>query len=319
MSGLANRFACGWTRFWFTPQPASTLTLMRVVLGAVSAAWAVSILPDLQTFYFDDGLLQEPRYGAHRLGLFQWFESDAAVVVVWMAMLVSSIGLAFGRVPRVAAVVLWLSTLTMQQGAPSALNAGDLLLRIWTTYFALFAVLTPARHLSHPLFGERAADGSRRWPPAPSWLVRLAQIQLTLIYPATVIAKLEGDTWREGTAALYALGLQDFERFWVPAVVRENLILGNVMTWFTIAVELALPFLLWTKRTRWLGIGLGLLMHVGFDYVMRLGFFLPALAIGYLSFVTPAEVGRALDWVRLRLSRRVVEVASGTEAAHARS
>ena len=40
----------------------------------------------------------------------------------------------------------------------------------------------------------------------------------------TSIAKLDGDTWREGTAALYALGLVDFERFWVPAFVRENLL-----------------------------------------------------------------------------------------------
>lgn len=318
LARIGEAFVRRWSAFWFTPQPASTLTAMRVMIGATSVAWALSILPDLQTFYFDDGLLSEPSYASNRLGLFQWFRSDTAVVVVWSTMLLSALAVSAGRLVRLAAPVLWLAMMTMQQGAPSALNAGDLLLRIWTTYLALFAVLTPAAHLSHSLLGRRG-DGPR-WPLAPSWLIRLAQIQLTVIYPATVIAKLEGDTWREGTAALYALGLQDFERFWVPQFLRESLILGNVMTWFTLGVELSLPFLLWTRRTRWLGIVLGIVMHIGFDYVMRLGFFLPALAIGYLAFVQPAEVERARSWLHRRVGlASAVAAESRHEPAHARS
>lgn len=298
-----DAFAAAWVRFWFTPQPASTLTVMRVMIGVTTFAWAVSILPDLATFYFDDGLFPEPTYAEHRIGLFQWFTSDTAVVVVYVALVLASLALMAGRGVRVAAPVLWLTMASMQQGAPNALNAGDLLLRVWTTYLAVFALLTPARFLRVPVFGERAGDGSRTWPLAPAWLVRVAQIQLTIIYPATVIAKLDGDTWREGTAALYALGLVDFERFWVPEVVRESLVVGNLMTWFTLGVEFALPFLLWTRRTRRLGLVLGVGMHLGFDYTMRLGFFLPAMLVGYLAFVRPDEVERPLRWVGGRIDR----------------
>jgi hypothetical protein len=278
---------------------------MRTLLGLASLAWALSIAPDLRTFYFEDGLIPAPRYADYRLGLFQWFTSDAVVVVVWALMIGSALTLVVGRGVRIGAPLLWLATISMQQGAVTALNAGDLLLRIWTGYFALFALLTPSRFLDVPLFGHRGPDGTRGvYPTAPTWLVRVVQIQLSVIYPATVIAKLDGDTWREGTAALYALGLQDFERFWVPGFMRENLVLGNLMTWFTLGVELALPFLLWTRRTRWTGIVLGILMHAGFDYTMRLGFFLPAMTIGYLSFVRPDEVERALGRVRARFARR---------------
>lgn len=301
---IGEWFAQGWLRFWFEPAPASTLTLMRVALGVSTLAWALSIGPDLRTFYFDDGLFPEPGYADHRLGLFQWFTSDLVVVAVYFALAIASIALIAGRGTRVAAPVLWITMLTMQQGAPNALNAGDLLLRIWTAYFALFALFTPSRFLDIPLFGHRGSDGARTWPLAPNWLVRLAQLQLTVVYPATVIAKLDGDTWREGTAALYALGLRDFERFWLPEFVRENLVLGNFMTWFTIGVEFSLPFLLWTRRTRWLGIILGVSMHLGFDYTMRLGFFLPAIVIGYLAFLRPSEVERGLRWLHRR-SRRV--------------
>ena len=308
MSGLLARFGAGWLRFWFTPSSLAVVAAMRTLLGVATLAWALSILPDLRTFYFDDGLLQEPNYAPHRLGLFQWFTSDGAVVVAWLTLVAASLTLITGRWVRVGAPVLWLAMLTMQQGAPSALNAGDLLLRIWTAYFALFALVTPRRFLEAPLFGHVHPDGGRTWPTGPTWFVRLAQIQLSVIYPATIIAKLDGDTWREGTASLYALGLVDFERFWVPGFLRENLVLGNVMTWFTVAVELSLPFLLWTRRTRWFGIVVGLLMHLGFDYTMRLGFFLPAMTIGYLSFVHPDEVERVLG--RARGGRRPVLVKS---------
>ena len=294
-----------WSRFWFSSASASTLTAMRVALGVASLGWAVSIAPDLRTFYFDDGLIPSPNYADYRLGLFQWLTSDAAVVVAWAAMVVAAISLIVGKGVRLGAPLLWITTLTLQQGAAIALNAGDLLLRIWTAYFALFAVLTPSRFLDVALFGRPSSGATpdRVWPTAPVWLIRLAQIQLTVIYPTTVIAKLDGDTWREGTAALYALGLQDFERFWLPAFMRENLVVGNLMTWFTLAAEISLPFLLWTRRTRWFGIVVGILLHGGFDYTMRLGFFFPAMVIGYLAFVRASEMDRFLTWVHGRGSK----------------
>lgn len=300
----------GWVAFWFTPASSSVLALMRTFLGLTSLGWALSILPDLRTFYFDDGLIPSPRYADYRLGLFQWFEGDTAVVVVWCLMVVASLSLLLGRWTKVGAPLLWLTTITMQQGAVTMLNAGDGMLRIWTTYFAVFALLTPRRFLDVPVFGLRRDDGTRHWPSAPTWLIRVAQIQLTVIYPATIIAKLEGDTWGEGTAALYALGLVDFARFPVPDLVRESLLVGNVMTYFTVAVELSLPFLLWTKRTRWVGILAGVGMHLGFDYTMRLGFFFPAMLIGYIAFVRPDE----LEAFQRRVRRLVGRARSAPES-----
>lgn len=289
-----------WNRFWFTPAPVTTITVLRTLFGLVVLGWGVSLVVDLRAFYFHDGLLPPQRYADHRLGLLQWFTSDAMVVVTFVVMMVSAVALVVGRFVRLAAPLVWITLLSLQLDSAGVMNAGDNLLRIWALYFAVFAVLTPSRFLDVPVWGRRSGE---LFPVGPTWLLRVMQLQLTIIYPATVVAKLEGDTWREGTAALYALGLTDFERFWVPAVVREHLLLGNLMTWFTIGLELALPFLLWTRRTRWAGIVLGVAMHAGFDYTMRLGFFLWAMAIGYLSFVRPEEMARPLAWLAAKVRR----------------
>ncbi|MCB0996523.1 MAG: HTTM domain-containing protein [Acidimicrobiales bacterium] len=307
---VIDRVRVGWNRFWFTPAPVTTLTVIRTLLGFTVFCWGLSVLPDLRTFYFQDGLMPTPSYADHRLGLLQWFTSDAAVVVVFVAMMLGAVALMAGRFVRVAAPVVWITLISLELDNTSVLNAGDNLLRIWAVYFAIFALLTPSRFLDVPLWGRRGVDGAQPFPVGPTWLLRVMQLQLTVIYPATVVAKLDGDTWREGTAAIYALGLTDFERFWVPDVVRENLVLGNLMTWWTIGLELALPFLLWTKRTRWAGIILGIGMHAGFDYTMRLGFFLWAMTMGYLSFVRPDETARPLRRLAALRWRSPPEVAA---------
>ena len=119
----------------------------------------VQCLSWMRSFYFDEGLLPEPGYADHRVALFQRVESDAVVVVVFVALVVSSILVMAGWWVRLSAPVLWLTMMTMQLGAPSTLNAGDMMLRIWTAYLALFACARRAGSCRCRCRGEPAPDG----------------------------------------------------------------------------------------------------------------------------------------------------------------
>jgi hypothetical protein len=136
----------------------------------------------------------------------------------------------------------------------------------------------------------------------PAWLLRMMQFQLTAVYVDTAIEKSTGSRWHNGTAASIALGLEEFERFYVPEFVRENLDVGNIGTWFAIGLEVTLPLLLWNRRTRLIGIVLGVGMHFVFDYAMRLGYFFPGMLIGYIAFMRPGDMRSILAFPR-RLRR----------------
>lgn len=295
-----------WSAFWFTPRPASTLAAFRVAVGVTAFCWGLSLSFDLTSFYGDSGIKPNPFYPdhdwtaweGHRLGLMQWFGSDTSIRVIWGLLLVSAALVVAGRWLKLSAPLMWLCVLSFHQDNSSIGNAGDDLLRIWCLYLALFCLLTPNRLTSVPLFGRRDVDGTRWYPMAPSWLLRLVQVQMTIIYPASVIAKLAGDRWLDGTASLYALGLTDFERFWVPGILRDSVALGAVFTWATLAVEFALPFLLWTKRTRRAAIVMGVGLHLSFQYSMRLGFFGWVMTSGYIAFLTASESERILRFLR---------------------
>ncbi|MDH4169663.1 MAG: HTTM domain-containing protein [Acidimicrobiia bacterium] len=281
-----------WNRFWFEPRPVSTLTLFRISLGVALLCWFVSLSWDLESFFGSQGLRPGQTYGGERIGLLKWVEADAAIWALWATGLVTSLLVIAGRLVRLAAPLVWFCVMSLWLDNTGVWNAGDDLLRAWALYFGIFALVTPAAFLS-----VGAGGRDRSFPAGPHWVLRLVQIQITVIYPASVIGKVSGGRWWDGTASLYALGLEDFQRFWVPDFVRENLVVGAVFTWYTLLVEALLSILLWVPRTRRIAIVAGLTMHFGFQYTMRLGFFAWAITIGYIAFLTPTESRRILSWL----------------------
>ena len=131
--------------------------------------------------------------------------------------------------------------------------------------------------------------------------MRLVQLQLTLVYPFSAIDKLRGETWHDGTAALWALQVVDLQRFHPPELLLSSPLLGNLLTWATLTLELSLPFLLWNERARRPALALGLAMHVGFAIPISLGFFSAFIALAYVSFVRPGEAERLIVALRERV------------------
>jgi hypothetical protein len=91
-----------------------------------------------------------------------------------------------------------------------------------------------------------------------------------------------------------------------------------VLTYWTLALEITLPFLLWIPRTRRLAILLGLALHLGFDYPLRLGFFSWSMVIGYVAFLTPTEAAAVAGWLR-RLWARIRDPLGAVRGAAARA
>jgi hypothetical protein len=57
------------------------------------------------------------------------------------------------------------------------------------------------------------------------------------------------------------------------------------MTFGTIIVEITVPFLLWVRRTRWLGVFLGVSLHLGIAVSSKLALFSIAILAMYPAFL----------------------------------
>jgi predicted DCC family thiol-disulfide oxidoreductase YuxK len=291
-----RRVLQGWDRFWFAPAPTSTLALFRIAFALVVLAWAFSLAPSLFAFFSEDGILStQPDRGAAAWGVLDVFSSDAAVTALYLALIAGSVCLLVGFRSRLAALVVFVCIVSLNRRNPWVLNSGDLLLSV----LAFYLMLAPSGSALSVDRWLRNRKGFWEFPERSVWSLRLVQVQVSILYVAAVWAKLQGATWNDGTAVSYALRIEDLERFPVPDLVTGSLVLVNLLTYGTLAVELALGLLVWNRVLRPWVLLLGLSLHLGIDLAVRVGFFSYAVLVAYIAFIPPET---ARDWI-LRLRR----------------
>jgi hypothetical protein len=220
-----------------------------------------------------------------------------------------------GAWTRIAAAVVFVGLMSFERRNPFVLNSGDQLLRA----IAVYLVLAPSGVALSVDRWRRAKHRFWEFPQRAPWTLRLIQIQISILYISTVWAKVRGTTWNDGTATSYALRIEDIARFPVPDFIAESLLLVNLFTFGTLALELSLGVLIWNRALRPYVIAMGVLLHLSIEYQIRVGFFGAAIFTGYLAFVPPARMDAVVLLVRDRLGRRGAEAprAAGSEPAAA--
>jgi Vitamin K-dependent gamma-carboxylase len=137
------------------------------------------------------------------------------IVIVFVATLVAALAVTVGFHTRIAAVVLWIGIVSIDQRNGLVTNTGDGVVRS----LAFLLVLSPAG-TALSLDPLRAAP-ARFWefPARAPWALRLIQIQICLGYLFAVTGKFATEAWTNGTAVADALRIDDVHRLTAPAFV----------------------------------------------------------------------------------------------------
>lgn len=290
---LGRTIADAWSAFWFTPQPAYTLGLVRIGFGVVAIIWTLALLPDLFRVFGTDGAAPIYVRQAYEWSVFAIWSGDTAMRIGWALLLVATLALTVGWHSRIAALVVFVMIYSFNRRAFYIFNAGDTIIIVIALVLAL-SCCGAALSLD-----QRRQSGSF-WSAqtlAP-WPIRLLQIQLTLIYLVSVQAKLSNKPWTDGSAAYYAWRTDGrWSLLPVPEWLAGNAILVNAATWGTLLIELALAILVWNRRCRFWVLAAGVVMHVTMMVTMNVAFFSLAMFVLYLAFV-PWETVKNLRTVR---------------------
>jgi hypothetical protein len=288
----------GWRAFWFYPQPAYTLGLVRIVFGVITIGWTLSLLLDLQSFFSSTGVLPREPENPFEFGLFEFWNDDRALLVAWTALLIAAVTLTMGWHSRLSALLVWTLVMSFEYRNPFIFNSGDSLLRIE----ALFLALAPCgAALSLDQRRRTGSFWSAQWR-AP-WPLRLMQIQLTIVYLSTFVARMGGEKWLEGTALSYALRLEDMLIIPIPQWISMNPLLINVASWGTMILEVLIGILIWSRPWRRWVVVAGVVLHCAIMVTIGVGFFTPAMFVLYLAFVAPESVRCMPDTAKRFISR----------------
>lgn len=316
--------ASAWDRFLFEPESPSPLALLRIVWGLLAVAWGVSLLPDVDPFLTRGELYYGGGNAPGYWNPLEWTHWQSAPMAVCILLIVTGLMTAVGLFSRASAVLAVMSLLALQRTNPIVSNSGDLVLRHVGIAVALGSsglllsvdeVRSRRRartHRADPTADDDAgadASGEGAAPVAPQrapWALRFLQIDIAVGYFLSMWAKLQGDTWHDGTAMGLALRITDVQRWAAPEWLFDQSVLLNLLTWGTLAFEGAFVFLVWKRRWRPWVLGVGILFHIGIDVFIDVGFFSYAMVAAYLAFLPPEVADRIVARIRGRLPGRAV-------------
>lgn len=299
MTASWTRLREGSDRFWFAPQSTAPVEVLRIAFGIVATIWMVSLIPVLDPFFGADGVIPPRELPFGGWTLLTLVQGTPLIWALWLAGLLGALALTVGFQTRVAALLVFVVMMSVTRTAPLAFNAGDALMRL----VALYLVLMPAG--SAASVDRWRADPQHVWsfPRRAPWALRLAQIQISVIYLSTVWEKAAGQLWRDGTAVSYAVRIGELSRVPVPQFVTDSPLLAELATYGTLAGELAVGILVWNRAARPWVLAVGVLLHLSIELTLAVGFFSMTIVTLYLAFLPPDRAEQVLGWVRDRLER----------------
>ncbi len=293
-AGSSGRLSSLWNDFWFRPTPTSTLALVRIAYGLVLLAWCALISFDVLAFFSGSGVMPEPLNRPFAWSLLEVFPSETALIVLFGVLVVAAGCLLVGFHTRLAAVVAFVVLVSFERRNVLALNAADILLRL----FGLYLALAPAGVALSVDRWRRARDRFWEFPSRAPWALRLIQIQISVLYLFTVWLKLRGESWNNGTAVSYSLRITEIARFEVPAWIAQSALVSNLATYGTLAIETALALLIWNRRARPWVIAAGVALHLSVLSAIMVGLFSATVFVGYLAFTPADSASRWLEGLR---------------------
>src|SRR5690606_32896866 len=167
------------------------------------------------------------------------FRSDPPFVwAVYTAMLVSIGLMIMGVWTRWTTILAWFLVESVYRYSPVFYTGGDTVVRVFL-FLGMFTRWGEAYSFDSWRRRRKAIlGGATELPPLrliPAWPLRLAMLQLTIIYCATGLLK-SGSTWANGTALYYSLNLDHFYRWPQMGIVGALHYLG-VLPALTILVH----------------------------------------------------------------------------------
>ncbi|MFE2068181.1 hypothetical protein ACFXDH_38390 [Streptomyces sp. NPDC059467] len=252
------------------------VAILRVIIGFATVLYCLSDYSRRRFLWGPDSynsfLTAKPALSRFGFSIFLWGHSTIWFEIVFHAVIV--IALAFmifgGRLLTLAqAVMMW----SLHNRNQDVLEGGDNLAQI----VILFMIFTVSNAYFAPGAKRRRAEMRAQEQPAVSTVLHnlgafLIVFQTAVLYFAAGYWKITGKVWQDGVAMYYISRITGFEMSATYTHLMNNAFVGTAICYFTIFVELALPFAIlssrpWVRKTNTVALET---MHLGIMACMGL-------------------------------------------------
>ncbi|MEM8736351.1 MAG: HTTM domain-containing protein [Planctomycetota bacterium] len=290
---MHRRLIESFDRFLFDSCDLRTCLILRVMYGLLVVVYSLPLIFDGPLWISDAGVMSQQTAQAtgveHAWSLFFWVPATPELVRIGAGLLlVHGVLLTLGFFSRIqlAAIFFWL--VSIQHRNPLICDGEDTVFRVFAFLFLLLPLDEYASLAKRIRKGRWNVSPISAAPSPRAWALRLVQFQMAVIYAVTAWCKIQGTTWQNGTALFYVYQLEDlFGRLPIPDLFTTSEPVLRLTTWAVVAVESALPFALFYRRTRLVALIVGIGLHLSIEYAMHLFLFQWIMICGLLAFLPP--------------------------------
>ncbi|MGY5386476.1 hypothetical protein [Bacillus spizizenii] len=116
-----------------------------------------------------------------------------------------------------------------------------------------------------------------------------------------------GELWQNGTAIYYILQVQEFNLPWISDIIISSDFLIVFSTYFTILLQVAFPFLLFNKVTKYIALILLITLHLGIAVVMGLITFSLTIIVIDAILISDKDYKNIYNYIRNKIKRPTKE------------
>lgn len=310
-----------WSQFWFAPSDPATLSMLRVLAGAMLFYTHLVWSRDLNAFFGPNGwlpleVMNEIHEGRTAIwSLFNHIQSNSALWALHIGALVVFFCLMIGLFSRVMAVLAYVLAMSyanrVTPGAYFGLDKINCLL-------AMYLMLGPcgARYSLDRLWRMRRGRSTEIVPSSTATIaIRLIQLHLCIVYLFSGLGKLQGIPWWDGEAVWMSVANMEYQTLDLTWLASHTW-LYNLLTHVTVFWEITYCFLIWNRYARPWVLFLAVCVHGGIAVALGLATFGIVMIIANAAFLSPALVHRIFDPIANRISLAIVgsSVAKGSAA-----
>jgi hypothetical protein len=291
-SRLSATVGDGWTRFWFTPTEATTVSAMRLLVGLIAVYLHATLSFDLVEFFGPAGLIPVAEVSPLEANTFSYLNFATGTAELWImhlaglaVLVLFAVGL-WTRVTSILALVVFLSVV----------NRGPMITgrtEIIVAMLMLYLCVAPCGQ-RFSLDALRAAKKSRpasepRLFTTATIATRLIQVHLCLLLAMMGFSQLGGEVWWEGTGIWFLITRQHSRLFDFTGLESSPLLV-NAWSHLIVGYELAFAVLIWVPIFRPLLLALGVLVWGSLALVTGDLTCAMALLAASLAFVRPQTI-----------------------------
>lgn len=270
--------------------------------GLLLLNWLM-IYCDLNALYGPNGIVSlatAQQYGNQlRFSLFDYLPNTEKVTfALAIVNLVAVLFMTLGAWTRTSIAIAFITLTSFHHRNGFILNSADSVLRI-ILFLLFFTHCGDVFSLDRRRLLKKGLAPTTPHEKSP-WALRMIQIQFCIIYIATVLFKIKGDKWADGTAVYIATRLDEFVRFELPLL--NNMFIIKLFTWSTLVVEFALGTLVWIKELRYWVLLSGVLLHLTIEYTMSIPIFEWAMIVLMISMFDSRDVE---SWLNKQKNKRL--------------